>query len=72
MPANYQVIDVATLHPTDPRSGYPTPTLLYEGRDLFGLPEPQPPFPEPACRLYKDGLPSSADIEARLKAASAG
>ncbi len=72
LPADYQVVDSATLHPTDPRSGYPTPTVLYEGRDLFGMPEPQPPFPEPTWRLYKGGVPSPREIQAQLKAASAG
>lgn len=43
----YHVIDVATLADADPRRGYPTPTLLCSGRDLFGMPEPQPPFPAP-------------------------
>jgi len=46
-PMSYQVIDESTLAPTDPRSAYPTPTLLYAGRDLFGMAEPVPPFPEP-------------------------
>jgi len=46
-PVSYQVIDQATLASTDPRAAYPTPTLLYAGRDLFGLAEPVPPFPEP-------------------------
>lgn len=66
----YRVIDAATLHPTDPRGGYPAPTVLYEGSDLFGMPEPKPPFPEPVCRPYDGGVPSSADIRARIKAAS--
>lgn len=44
---SYQVIDEAGLAPTDARSAYPTPTILYAGRDLFGLSEPTPPFPEP-------------------------
>jgi hypothetical protein len=33
---------------TDPRTGYPTPTVLYKNRDLFGMPPPTPPFPEPS------------------------
>jgi hypothetical protein len=45
--ATYAVVDLGTLAPTDPRVAYPTPTLLADGRDLFGLPEPVPPFPEP-------------------------
>jgi hypothetical protein len=27
---------------------YPTPTLLYKGKDLFGMPKPSPPFSEPS------------------------
>lgn len=46
-PNGYQVIDLATLPDTDPRRGYPTPTLLHSGRDLYGMPEPQPPLPTP-------------------------
>ncbi|MFN6965066.1 MAG: hypothetical protein ACK4S4_15060 [Pyrinomonadaceae bacterium] len=36
------------LSPDDPRTGYPTPTILLGGRDIFGLAEPRPLFPEPA------------------------
>jgi hypothetical protein len=46
-PFDYQVIDQATLARDDPRSGYPTPTLLHRNRDLFGLPVPTPPYLEP-------------------------
>jgi hypothetical protein len=45
---NYQVVDAARLAPSDARIGYPTPTLLYRDRDLFGLPVPTPPFPQPS------------------------
>lgn len=45
--ASYEVLDLDTLSETDARRGYPTPTLLYENRDVFGLLEPQPPFPDP-------------------------
>jgi hypothetical protein len=47
-PTDYQYIDVGKLPKTDARTGYPTPTLLWKGRDLFGIPLPKPPFPEPA------------------------
>lgn len=46
-PADYQLVDQDTLATTDARTGYPTPTLLYANRDLFGMPEPRPPYPEP-------------------------
>jgi hypothetical protein len=45
--SKYEVVDLDTLPEADARRGYPTPTLLYERRDLFDLPEPQPPFPDP-------------------------
>lgn len=48
LPLDYQVVNLGTLPTTDPRSGYPTPTVLYRNRDLFGMPEPTPPFPEPS------------------------
>ena len=44
---DYRVIDLATLLESDARRGYPTPTLLYDGHDLFGMAQPQPPYPEP-------------------------
>ena len=43
----YQVIDLAALPDDDPRRGYPTPTILVRNRDLFGMPTPAPPLPEP-------------------------
>ena len=45
--AQYQVVDLDTLAASDVRRGYPTPTLLYGNRDVFGLPEPKPPLPDP-------------------------
>jgi hypothetical protein len=46
-PADYQVVDSGTLEATDARTAYPTPTLLYKGRDIFGMPVPKPPYKEP-------------------------
>lgn len=45
--SDYQFIDLATLQASDPRTGYPTPTLLYRDHDLFGMTPPTPPFPAP-------------------------
>jgi hypothetical protein len=47
-PKDYQYIDIGTLPETDARTGYPTPTLLWKGKDLFGMPVPKAPFPAPA------------------------
>ena len=44
---NYVIVDLDSLPPSDIRRGYPTPTVLYRGADLFGLPTPTPPIPEP-------------------------
>jgi len=42
LPADYVVIDLDTVPRTDHRVAYPTPTLLYQDRDVFGMPEPAP------------------------------
>ena len=44
---HYAVIDQSSLERDDRRNGYPIPTVLYRGRDLFGLPVPSPPYPSP-------------------------
>lgn len=46
-PKTYAVIDADTLADSDVRRGYGTPTVLYDNRDLFGMPEPTPPVPSP-------------------------
>jgi hypothetical protein len=45
---DYQVVNLGRLAATDLRAGYPTPTVLYRNHDLFGMPEPTPPYPEPS------------------------
>jgi hypothetical protein len=45
--ALYEVVNQDTLPTDDVRRGYPTPTLLYADRDVFGLAVPKPPLPEP-------------------------
>ena len=47
LPNDYQFIDADSLTGSDPRRGYGTPTVLYEGRDLFGMSEPPVPTPPP-------------------------
>lgn len=48
IPAEFTLVHQASLPADDPRTGYPTPTILIDGRDVFGLPAPQRPFPEPS------------------------
>jgi hypothetical protein len=45
---DYQYVDIGKLSKKDARTGYPTPTVLWKGHDLFGMPVPTPPFREPA------------------------
>jgi len=47
LPTDYQFIELESLAKSDTRTGYPTPTVLVGDRDLFDLPVPTPPFPEP-------------------------
>jgi hypothetical protein len=46
--AQLTLVHLEALPPEDPRRGHPTPTILMDGRDIFGLPAPRPPFPEPS------------------------
>ena len=46
-PLDYQFIALESLPASDPRTGYPTPTILTGTRDLFGMAPPTPPFPDP-------------------------
>jgi hypothetical protein len=45
--SEYQFLDADTLAPMDPRGGYGTPTILYDGHDLFDMPEPAVSHPAP-------------------------
>ena len=45
---DYQFINIGKLAKTDARTGYPTPTLLWKGRDIFGMPVPKPPYDVPS------------------------
>lgn len=47
LPSDYQVINLETLAATDARGGYPTPTVLYANKDIFGMSEPSVPYPPP-------------------------
>ncbi len=53
----------------DLRRGWPTPTILISGRDLFGMPAPT--APAMGCRVYAGGVPDAADIAGKLRAATA-
>lgn len=52
----------------DLRRGWPTPTVLVNGRDLFGMPAPT--APSMGCRMYPGGVPEAKDIAEKLKSAA--
>ena len=47
-PTDYKYINIDKLPAEDVRTGYPTPTLLWKGRDIFGMPIPKPPYDVPS------------------------
>ena len=48
LPTDYQYIDIGKLPKDDPRTGYPTPTILWKGKDIFGMSAPKPPYNVPS------------------------
>jgi hypothetical protein len=61
-------VDQESLPAADLRRGYPAPTALVDGRDLFGMAKPT--APRLGCRMYPGGVPSVAEIADRLRAAA--
>lgn len=59
-----EYVDQMRLAANDLRRGYPAPTVLVNGSDLFGLPTPT--TTDLACRAYVGGLPDIEEISARL------
>lgn len=62
--ASVAYIDQEGLPEGDTRRGWPTPTVLVDGRDLFGMPAPT--GAAMGCRLYPGGAPSVDEIAERL------
>lgn len=62
-------VDQESLPAADLRRGYPAPTALVDGRDLFGM--ARPTAPSLGCRMYPGGVPSVDEIADRLRAAAA-
>ena len=59
-----EMIDLESLPQRDTRRGYGSPTILFEDRDLFGLPEPT--SGALSCRHYPGGNPTRASIRSAL------
>jgi len=47
-PNDYQYVNIGMLSKADSRTGYPTPTILWKGRDIFGMAVPKPPYGVPS------------------------
>ncbi len=58
-------IDQEALPAGDIRRGYPTPTVLVNRRDIFGLPVPE--GPSMGCRMYPGGVPGAGEIAERIR-----
>ena len=68
--ASVVYLDQQDLGEGDVRRGYPAPTVLVDGHDLYGLPAPT--SLAAGCRLYASGLPTTANITDRLLAINEG
>lgn len=63
----FQDVNQEMLLESDLRRGWPTPTVLVDGHDLFGRPAPS--GPAMGCRVYEGGVPSAKEITEKLSAA---
>lgn len=54
-------VDLMLLKKGDPRLGWGAPTILVDGKDLFGL-EPSKGG-SVSCRNWSSGLPTTSDIK---------
>ena len=48
LPTDYVDLDIGTLPKRDVRTGYPTPTVLYKGKDILGMSAPKPAVDKPS------------------------
>lgn len=61
----FKDVDQETLTESDIRRGWATPTILVNGKDLFGM--PQPATAAMGCRLYPDGVPDATTVAEALR-----
>ncbi len=62
---SFDQIDQEGLPPSDIRRDYPAPTILVDGRDLFGM--ERPTARAQSCRVYHGGSPTAEEIAERLE-----
>lgn len=65
--AAVEFVDQDHLPEGDERQRWQCPTLLVNGRDLFGLEGPSATGDEPLCRVYPNCVPTEAEIATALK-----
>ena len=68
--ATVEYIAQDKLAADDLRRGWPTPTVLVNGKDLFDMAPPN--SPEMKCRVYSSGLPTAERIADRIGKLTAG
>lgn len=61
----FREVNQETLQESDIRRGWPAPTVLVNGTDLFGMAPPS--APSMSCRMYAGGVPTADTIAARLR-----
>lgn len=59
-----EYVDVAALEEKDTRRGWPAPSVVVDGEDLFGMPRPSSAGMR--CRHYPGGLPGVEDIRSAI------
>lgn len=64
LPDAVTYVDQVGLDPGDTKRGWPAPTVLVDGNDLFGMPTPT--SLTAGCRIYEDGMPTLDEISSRL------
>lgn len=64
LPRAFDDVDLESLPESDPRRGWPAPTILVDGADLFGMAPPS--GPATGCRPYPIGVPDAQEIRRTL------
>ncbi len=63
--ASFHEVNQEALDANDLRRGWPTPTVLVNGRDLFGMPAPL--SATMGCRIYLGGVPTVSQLRSALE-----
>jgi hypothetical protein len=64
----FREVDQNALEAEDARRCWPSPTVLVNGQDLFGMDRPS--GPAEVCRFYEGRAPGAQDIARRLRLAA--